>query len=417
MRQEDDICTVCRLENGKAYLEWNFAPEGMQGAEPEEACRRNGDAVLLRLSDMQGNLVLECVQDTREEEPLASVLIQPHLWNGTEDPYLYSLEAASLAACASHKPDGGGVSGFRIRRRQWGEQGTHWKFAAKRLPLRMIRTDSQKEGRILLNGRSLMLKAVRYALPSARSAADCQQKILKDLQLLLGMGANCICIDAPSRLLLELCDRMGFLVCLPKESISEYDCGTEIRPREVMAGRGSAQAVLQGKDFAQEEHRREDSIGETDFAREADVLTKQEGKPEGEAFWVYGSRPEVFITLPPGIPLLRRGAEGLLLEESWLPSSRYYQYKARWSREPFVYLAPESLKRQKDGGYEVRCYSSCEKVALYSDGLLFEVKRGGCNPEGGEYCFQGVPARGPCIMLTAEGEGCSQSLAVHKTFV
>lgn len=58
------------------------------------------------------------------------------------------------------------------------------------------------------------------------------------------------------------------------------------------------------------------------------------------------------------------------------------------------------------------CYSSCGRVALYTDGELFEFRKG-----DGEFVFQEVPARTPCIMLSAEGDGCSGALSVHKSFV
>ena len=66
----------------------------------------------------------------------------------------------------------------------------------------------------------------------------------------------------------------------------------------------------------------------------------------------------------------------------------------------------------ESGNYTALCYSNCDKVALYSDGLLFEFKSG-----EGAFSFREVPARTPSVMLTAEGEGCGESLSVHKSFV
>ena len=50
-------------------------------------------------------------------------------------------------------------------------------------------------------------------------------------------------------------------------------------------------------------------------------------------------------------------------------------------------------------------------MALYSDGVLFEFLSG-----QEEFIFQEVPAKGPCVMLSAEGEGSSMSLSFHKMF-
>ena len=84
---------LCRLENGKALLEWTFHLE-------EESPSGEG-AVLVRLEDSRGESVLESVQDLAEEEPLQAFLLQPRLWTGLGNPYLYHMEALLL--------DGGGV--------------------------------------------------------------------------------------------------------------------------------------------------------------------------------------------------------------------------------------------------------------------------------------------------------------------
>lgn len=92
-------------------------------------------------------------------------------------------------------------------------------------------------------------------------------------------------------------------------------------------------------------------------------------------------------------------------------SSLFYQYKAKWSDEPFVYIAPDGIAVLPSGNLKVVVYSNCCRVVLYSDGILFEFQSG-----NGEFVFQEVPAKGPCIMLSAEGDNCSMSLSLHKTF-
>lgn len=92
-------------------------------------------------------------------------------------------------------------------------------------------------------------------------------------------------------------------------------------------------------------------------------------------------------------------------------SSLFYRYKAKWSDEPFVYIAPDSISVLPSGNLKVAVYSNCCRVVLYSDGVLFEFQWG-----NGEFIFQEVPAKGPCITLSAEGDDCSMSLSLHKTF-
>lgn len=92
-------------------------------------------------------------------------------------------------------------------------------------------------------------------------------------------------------------------------------------------------------------------------------------------------------------------------------SSLFYQYKAKWSDEPFVYIALDNIAVLPSGNLKVVVYSNCCRVVLYSDGVLFEFQSG-----NGEFIFQEVPAKGPCITLSAEGDDCSMSLSFHKTF-
>ena len=92
-------------------------------------------------------------------------------------------------------------------------------------------------------------------------------------------------------------------------------------------------------------------------------------------------------------------------------STLFYQYKAKWSDEPFVYIAPDSIAMLPSGNLRVVVYSNCCRVVLYSDGILFEFQSG-----NEKFVFREVPAKGPCVMLSAEGDDCSMSLSLHKTF-
>lgn len=101
----------------------------------------------------------------------------------------------------------------------------------------------------------------------------------------------------------------------------------------------------------------------------------------------------------------------LIGEGGSLLASLFYQYKAKWSKEPFVYIVPEKVHLLPSGNLEITVYSNCSRVVLYSGGTLFEFQSGEA-----EFIFREVPAKGPCIVLSAEGEECSMSLSFHKTF-
>ena len=106
------------------------------------------------------------------------------------------------------------------------------------------------------------------------------------------------------------------------------------------------------------------------------------------------------------------GGRDCLIHRETGPTTLFYRYKAEWSREPFVYIAPESVKSCGDGTYTASVYSNCSRVVLYSDGVLHEFRSG-----SGEFVFRGIPGKRPCLVLTAEGDGCTESLSVHRAFV
>ena len=350
---------VYRLENGKAFLEWRFyfkedtiqnakgcigheMPEGgaqkecaSGGAEREPDCemRHKGcelPTIHIYVADKENNVVIECMQNVDEEEPLETILVQPRLWQGTEDPYQYTVEAVL-----------NGKAGCMDR-------------LYTRLCLRSVEAAGDRE--ILLNGQRLTVRAVEYSLPEAGSEAERQRLALSDFRLLLKLGANGICGEKGefSGFLMELCDRFGFLMF-------------EKRKRD-------------GREYLA--YIRNDAI---------------------KLNWESGDEK---------VPAYRKGEDAFFPHGRDYPAPLYYKYKAKWSREPFVYLMPESVKKLGSGNYTVTCYSNCNKIALYSDGELFEFQKGNV-----EFVFQEVPAATPCIMLSAEGEGCSGALSIHKSFV
>ncbi len=334
----------CKLENGKAFLEWRFHVKGdlLQTEIPGAQARRFGAGEgytqsprpVIRLSLMagEGNVVAEGMQTVGEEEPLKTVLVQPRLWQGRRDPFLYEVEATLTV------------------------QGACLDRIYTKLCLREVHAGGA--GEILLNGQPLAVRAVSYSLPEGGSETERRRQALSDFRTLLQLGANSICVERKDQgpFLSRLCDRFGIL----------------------MFERGG----LEGQDLL---------VCAWDGAVE--ISWGEEGQRER-------------------VPAYRGDSDAFFLAHRKCPTALYYKYKARWSEEPFVYLAPESVRRLRSGNYTVTCYSSCGRVALYTDGELFEFRKG-----DGEFVFQEVPARTPCIMLSAEGDGCSGALSVHKSFV
>lgn len=323
----------CRLENGKAFLEWEFCLAESENREEDWVRDREKDYYIrLTLTDMQGAVALEGICLLDEEEPLQSILLQPNLWKGPEEPYLYRLEAV-LAD----------------------REGNFLDRVNRAFPLRSVGCmDIQGRRRLFLNGSPFGPKVVSYTLPTVGTAASQQYQMMEDMGRLLGMGANSVCLEGREEtpeVFRQLCDRLGLLLFYRK-------------------------------------------------------------KREDGWMWMKDREGEFRIQYEEDIPLLRGGRDSLFPNESRIPTSLYYHYRAKWSRTPFVYIVPESIKKMENGNFTVRCYSNCDRVALYSDGSLFEFQRGET-----EFLFQEVPAKTPSLMLTAEGDGCSQAFSVHKAFL
>ena len=291
----EGIEAVCRLESGKAFIEWKFT---FLKTESE----MSHSTLSLTLRDRSGQTVLLCMQETEEEELLISVVLHPHLWS-CESPYLYEAEAV-IRDSEEKETD-------RMK---------------KQLPLREVSFHPRRGW--LLNGSEFVLKAVEYTVPPHTSQAEKQQLVLKDLHLLKEMGANCIHTESS---LWKLCERMGLLIW-------------------------QKEMVIAGEE----------------------------------------------------LPCLPGERAGRYSSEQICPL--FYQYKARWSDEPFVYIVPESILALPSGNLKVTVYSNCSRVVLYSDGELFEFQSGNV-----EFTFLEVPAKKPCVMLSVEGDECSMSLSFHKT--
>lgn len=90
------------------------------------------------------------------------------------------------------------------------------------------------------------------------------------------------------------------------------------------------------------------------------------------------------------------------------PTEVYYQYKAMWSKEPFVYIS-NRFDRKPDGGYLVRVYSNCKRVVLLMNGVVFAFQE-----DGPEFVFQDLQVKAFPVWLSAEGDGCGMSVVCYQ---
>lgn len=218
-----------------------------------------------------------------------------------------------------------------------------------------------------LNGNPFFPKVVRYRIeefaggqssdtsPAAGVGNNAPLYLLRDMELIRGMGANAVLPEGKMKSdegFRQLCEQMGLLVW---------------KSESLMERRGDIPLF-----FRRATPQKEQEVsGESGCGQEKNQLLRQDGTP----------------------------------------SSLYYKYRARWTDKPFVYLAPESIRQQKNGRFSAVVYSNCKKVALYSDGVLHEFKMGET-----EFFFREITGEGPCLTLTAEAQECAHSVSVHKTF-
>lgn len=179
----------CTLQTGKALLEWKFYCQREQGERQESVAPPTRPYVKLSIRDAKGVLVLEGRQCIWEEELFKAILLHPHLWNGTRDPYLYEAEA------------------FLIEEEKEAE-GRHrvTDRISFRFPIHSFREDPGKGW--LLNDELFCRKAVRYQPAQG-------EELRRELLFLLEAGVNTLCVEElysqpPS--FYETCRELGLVV-------------------------------------------------------------------------------------------------------------------------------------------------------------------------------------------------------------
>lgn len=388
----------CKLENGKAWLAWEFYFQGeraeaaatLERQRVQERALQVADLaaghsasgipgsgrkswmVEVTITDRDGHLAAYGTKCLDEEEPLEMLLLYPHLWNGMKDPYLYEVEARLL------EPEG--CLADRV---------------CLRLPLRETAYGPDKG--VLLNGKVFLPRAVRYVPPyeektgGTGTGEPCWTEAC-------GWGESGICqgADAPAK------QEAG-----PKQDLSASVKGTGTARGAGTPTPGMAKAL-------QIEQMRQDFL----LLREmgANCIHYEAGRDcLYEVFCQMCDKYGFLVWEQKEGICCRAGqdpARDCLLDVRSHPTALYYRYRAKWGRSPFVYLVPESVCRQADGTFTATVFSNCPKVALYTDGHLHGFLAG-----EEEFVFQGIPARHPCIMLDAEGEGCNMALSLHKSYV
>lgn len=269
-------------------------------------CTGGGNIVAQMHKRFSGAGLAEAAKDYATEVVLETLFIHPHLWQGTERPYLYSVKAYLL-------------------------RGETVEDKAETVCGIYTLSFTEEKG-FRLNGKSLPLQAVKYQPPIRISGQEnWENRLEQDCKNLLELGANAVFLEEKDKnpILLRKLKEAGLILCRQDSDYFPPYCDT---------------------------------------TKESLMAPDRQRKLEG-----------------------------------------YYKYRARYSKEPFVYLCRVEAPEVKNALLTVKAYSNQKKMALYVDGILFEFQE-----SAPEFLFQDVPVNKLTAVLTVQAGECCFSRTLYK---
>lgn len=105
-----------------------------------------------------------------------------------------------------------------------------------------------------------------------------------------------------------------------------------------------------------------------------------------------------------------RNNKGLVTFDRKIKKQAFYFYKAKWSKEPFVYLCGKRFTKRHEDAIEVKVYSNGEEVTLYANGEKVGTQQGNA-----VFVFQNVALTAPETVLTVTASnGSTDTLTIEK---
>lgn len=332
----------------------------------------------------------------KEETVFSTILLNPHIWKGWEDPYVYEVEV------------------------NFWQEGRIMETVRTYLTVRCVAFLPIRG--FLLNEKEEELKTVY-----------CEGEVTKkEFSLLKELNANVLWLDNER-------------VAIQKEYLGEQDQAEQ--DQEEKSGKEREQIEKnqreqERKEWAAEEKQKEKlSLKQIlpDLQEKCDragILLCIDGRIEGGYCCERGEKVDLREVLcEKKVPLLYRDwrrkslagvAEINVLYENKGRTDLFYYYKACWSRIPFVHICNVQMgnvyshieKTDNEQRFEsaeetitVTVYSNQKKVALYVDGYLFEYKQG---PP--DFKFEDISLKRCQTVFTAQAGECSISATVERIF-
>ena len=289
----------------------------------------------------------------REETVFSTILLNPHIWKGWEDPYVYEVEVNFwqegrimetvrtylTVRCVAFLP----IRGFLLNEK---EEELKTVYCVGEV--------TKKEFSLLkeLNANVLWLDNERAAIQKEKLSL---KQILPDLQ--------------------EKCDRAGILLCIDGRIEGGYCCerGEKVDLREVLCEK---KVPLLYRDW-----------GRKSLAGVAEINVLYENRGRTDLFYYYKA---CWSRIPfVHICNVQRG--------------NVYSHIEKTDNEQRFESA--------EGTITVTVYSNQKKVALYVDGYLFEYKQG---PP--DFKFEDISLKHCQTVFTAQAGECSISVTVERIF-
>ena len=190
---------ITQIQGGKAYLEGRLHLCG-EGETALSLPLQEGAYLNIRIWDREERLVFSCQYPLGQEEPMKGIILHPKLWQGTENPYLYRIQASLM----EHKDCAADILERKLALRSFCE-----------IPIKGW----------FLNEYPFEIRAVEYEMFTVVCDSLLQQRIRSELELIKELGANVVCPigDISKEEVYKICDELGLII------LSKDQAGRELQ--------------------------------------------------------------------------------------------------------------------------------------------------------------------------------------------
>lgn len=104
-----------------------------------------------------------------------------------------------------------------------------------------------------------------------------------------------------------------------------------------------------------------------------------------------------------------RNNKGIVTFDRKVKKQAFYYYKAKWSKEPFVYICGKRFTKRHEDAIEVKVYSNASEVTLYADGEKVASLQGEA-----VFVFENVALTADTQLKAVAANGAEDTLVIEK---